>query len=308
MLGLRTGAGGILTMYLIATLVSLPVSATVVSLEETFEQSVSSGIGGHTLLVEELTATWCPTCAEIDPQLKQVADSHGSRIALIALHPTDGEDAFQPPASLHRIERLQTVHEDLTSTPTFIVEGGELRVGYDAWVDVQRDILDNELQRSSTTKLAFEVIRNGTGMNVAMSHFETDQTNGTQLTFLLLEHGKSMPSDAVNPGLEVRDRVAVGLVECDLSTHTITEILGPVSTNTSCLNDFSFSFETMDSWSVVLIHEATTDSIANGTEPLSLGVIEMAYRERIEPVTNSLGTALIVLCALLSMVAIYRKK
>ena len=86
------------------------------------------------MLVEEITATWCPTCASIDPELIQVADGHGSRIALLALHPTDGSDAFQPEASKHRIERLRLSLPDAgNATPTFIVEGGEERKGYDAW-------------------------------------------------------------------------------------------------------------------------------------------------------------------------------
>ena len=38
--------------------------------------------GGHTILVEEYTATWCPSCAEIDPDLGVVAEEHGSRIAM----------------------------------------------------------------------------------------------------------------------------------------------------------------------------------------------------------------------------------
>ena len=77
------------------------------------------------MLVEEITATWCPSCAEIDPELVRVADSHGSRIALLALHPSDGEDAFQPPAAQHRIDRINAFREEaIRSTPTFVVEGG----------------------------------------------------------------------------------------------------------------------------------------------------------------------------------------
>ena len=50
--------------------------------------------GGHSILVEEYTATWCPSCAEIDPDLGIVAEEHGSRIAMVSYHPDDGVDAF----------------------------------------------------------------------------------------------------------------------------------------------------------------------------------------------------------------------
>ena len=76
-------------VLLVGLLCSFSGQGLVVDQEETFEEAVSTSGGGRSLLVEEITATWCPTCAEIDPELVQVADSHGSRIAMVALHPTD---------------------------------------------------------------------------------------------------------------------------------------------------------------------------------------------------------------------------
>ncbi|MEC8249605.1 MAG: thioredoxin family protein, partial [Candidatus Thermoplasmatota archaeon] len=71
--------------------------------------------GGRTLLVEEISATWCVSCADIDPYLQQVADSHGSRISIVTYHPTDGEDAFQPEAAKYRIDRMKLVNPDIGS-------------------------------------------------------------------------------------------------------------------------------------------------------------------------------------------------
>src|SRR5210317_153262 len=126
-----------MAMALLVILVTcMPSQGIVVSTDTPLDSPVASEVGGRTVLVQELTATWCPSCAEIDPELVQVADSHGSRIALVALHPSDGEDAFQPPAAQHRIERLKLTYGDaLASTPTFVVEDGPLRIGYDAWRD-----------------------------------------------------------------------------------------------------------------------------------------------------------------------------
>ena len=73
------------------------------------QSDLSQGItvnGGRTILVEEITATWCISCTEIDPYLEEVADSHGSRISLVALHPQDGVDVFANEASEKRIERI----------------------------------------------------------------------------------------------------------------------------------------------------------------------------------------------------------
>jgi len=74
------------------------VQAEVVEPSIPLDVAVQSSQMGRSLLVEEVTTTWCPSCAEIDPFLMGVADAHGSRIAMVAYHPSDGEDAFQPEA------------------------------------------------------------------------------------------------------------------------------------------------------------------------------------------------------------------
>ena len=50
-------------------LAAQPTQGIVIDTSETFEQPISTGVGGRSLVVEELTATWCPSCAQIDPFL-----------------------------------------------------------------------------------------------------------------------------------------------------------------------------------------------------------------------------------------------
>ena len=64
--------------------------------------------GGHSILLEEYTTTWCPRCAEIDPDLGIVAEEHGTRIAMVSYHPSDGVDAFGPEAAQHRRRSAQS--------------------------------------------------------------------------------------------------------------------------------------------------------------------------------------------------------
>ena len=160
---------------------------------------------GRSLLVEEVTTTWCPTCAQIDPYLKGVADSHGSRIAMVAYHPSDGEDAFQPPAAQHRINRLGLHHGNAIPSPTFFVEGKNPRSGTEAWSDVQRDILDLELTRQDSTLLQFEVLRTAEGITarvLSIANMSAELEN-TQLTFLVLEHEKTVQAGVVNQPVTV---------------------------------------------------------------------------------------------------------
>lgn len=298
---------------LVGLLCSFSGQGLVVNQAETFEEGVSTSGGGRTLLVEEITATWCPTCAEIDPELIQVADSHGSRIAMVALHPTDGEDAFQPEASQHRIDRIDSVQAGASSsTPTFVVEAGPARRGYDAWSEVQRDILNEELSRQTVSEIDVMVKKTEQGYMASVVHTNLIQATGTQLTLMVLEHGKSMPPGFVNPGGDHRDRVLVGVAECSLDNHSITTQLGLLSTSVgaSCLDSFTVEFEDLRSWSVVLIHESTQEELDAGGRSASYGAVELAYRDRAETQLNSslTGTLILVGCLVLGIASIVRKK
>jgi len=310
---MRQGKTLVLPLLLTALLCGLSGQAMVVNPSSEFDGPISTEGGGRSMLVEEITATWCPSCAEIDPELLQVADSHGSRIALVALHPSDGEDAFQPAASQHRIDRLETIQSGVsTSTPTFVVEAGAARRGYDAWADVQRDILNEELARQNTSGLDITVERTMNGYRASVASATLHSLEGTQLTMLVVEHGKPMPEGFVNPGLDHRDRVVVGLAECSLDNHTITASLGLRKANVTddCSTSFSIEFEDLDRWSVLLIHESTQKTLDNGGRRTSYGVVELAYRERAdpEPSSGNMGPVLMAGCVVLAIASIVRKK
>ena len=145
--------------------------AEVKNFDEEWNEEIAVA-GGRTVLVEELSATWCVSCAEIDPYLQQVADAHGSRISIVTYHPSDGEDAFQPAAAKHRIERMKLVNPQIGATPSFVVESGLLRIGPDSWPDVQKDILKAETNRQEVSKLAFTIAKDGNNYSASISNIE----------------------------------------------------------------------------------------------------------------------------------------
>ena len=268
--------------------------------------------GGRTVLVEELSATWCTSCAEIDPYLQQVADSHGSRISIVTYHPTDGEDAFQPPASELRIERLKITHPDIGSTPSFIVEGGVARIGPESWPDVQKDILLKETEKQSYTKLAFSISNNDQDYSASITKFDPTSTDSnTQITFLLVKHESKIPDGFINPGENYRDRVVVGYASCNLENNSISNNAGfDSATTTNCAEDFGVTFSEQGKFSLILIHEALDSALADESASLgTLGVVEFAYRDTIDQSqTNILPAVIISFSALGIIWAIYERK
>ena len=273
-----------LISVLICVILFIPTSsALIVDASEKWNETYLVE-GGRSLLVEELSATWCESCAEIDPYLMEVADSHGSRIAMVTYHPSDGVDAFQPLAAKHRIERLSITHPGIGSTPTFIVDGGQQRIGPQSWPDVQKDILSKEVTNLKPSRLSFEISKNNNETFTASIKSFSDHDNGvnkSQLTFMLVKHSLTVPEGFDNPGGKYRDRVVHGLVECNLQNNSITYSSGFLYSNiddNSCQSGFSVTSELEDEFSVLLLHEKVYKNLSSEEPSSTYGVVEFAFR------------------------------
>lgn len=303
---------GWFVLVLAIGLLQAPIVAQAVVVEwgTPLDEGVETNFGGRSLLIEELTTTWCDSCADIDPYLMGMADAHGSRIAFMSYHPDDGLDAFAPEAAQHRIERLRAVNPDLPGTPTFMVEGGVYRTGTDAWIDVKRDILDVEVARQSFTQLQFNVQLVNGSIHATISNFDGHAANGTQLTFMVLEHGKMVPEGVQNPGEATRDRVVVGTAECILGEGTVSTSIGLETAHaaSSCTSDFSITFESLDSFSILLLHENAYDSIVEQDDLGTYGTVEFAYRERSSDEQWSPVVVVLVATALAGLLIVQKRE
>ena len=233
--------------------------------------------GGYSILVEEYTATWCESCAEIDNDLEIITDDHGSRISMISYHPSDDIDAFQPPASEHRLERLRLQHPNLAATPSFVVHNGLVREGVASWPDVQSDILKEESSQRGYTNLKVTAQTNDTEILVTVfPPFDQATDNQTQISILFVQHNKQISDEFINPGTDSRDRVLVGLAEFPF-------VGNPVSIDTTIIAPFvvSYPIDSMDEWSVIVVHEYTNEALLNKTTEDSspLGVAEISVKE-----------------------------
>jgi len=235
--------------------------------------------GGHSILVEENTATWCQRCAEIDPDLGIVAEEHGSRIAMVSYHPDDGVDAFGPEAAQHRIERLNIQHENDTGYPSFVVHNGLIREDVSSWPDVQGDILKAESNQRQFTSLTVRAETNDTHLMVTvMPPHASEVDNMTQYTILFLQHKKTVDKAFENPGEPHRDRVLVALAEFPMQGQQ-------TAIGSTIIAPFVASYPTQDleEWSVIVVHEYTASALQNrsimNSQPL--GVVQISMQSSV---------------------------
>ncbi len=226
------------------------------------------------VLVEELTATWCEVCAEVDPYLAEVADRHGTRLVLVGLHDDDGRDGVSSAASAARVERWRTLHPDLGSTPSFLVEGEAPLVGRDAWTDVTRRLLAIEGSRDTATDVGMTLNRAEGSLNVNGGV----QAEGRQTTLMLLQHDRTARDGSVEVAegsvyervlieLHVRNSTGAWTSTCDGGC-----MLQPTSSST-----FSADLA-IERFSLVLVNEIADEALAPGADTLSDAVVEIAVR------------------------------
>ena len=277
----RLSAFTIISIMLVAVQIPIIASGSVDSQVQTYSVS-----GGRSILIEEYTATWCPSCAEIDPYLMEFSYAHGPRVAMVAYHPSDGVDAFQPLAAQNRIDRLLITHPGIGSTPTFIVEAGPLRIGPDSWPDVLLDILNKEVKRQSYTQLRLDIQQNNDTWTATAKVVDNDSIDYGQLTIMIVQHEKIVPEGFDNPGGPTRDKVLTAIAECDINSSTITSEVNLLSAETtSCIDNFSVTFfPENEVFSVLLIHEPTNSQLENGSLG-TFGVVE--FKSKAAPVAQS---------------------
>jgi len=301
----------LITVLITLSMQSSNVTAVVKEPSSQWQEEVNV-LGGRTILVEELSATWCTSCAEIDPYLQQVADSHGSRISIVTYHPTDGEDAFQPEAASHRIDRMKMINPELGATPAFVVEGGEVRVGPNSWPDVQKDILKKETENQQYSQLGFNINKISDEYTAKITNFNPIYVEyETQLTFILMKHELAVPEGFVNPAGDSRDRVVTAVATCNLAQNNITQSVGfTQAISDNCSDNFSVTFNNSEKFSLVLIHESTENELANNSKlGENLGLVEFAYRDiTIDETDDYLAIVVASIVSMGILWAIYERK
>lgn len=297
------------TLLAIAILILLSNSSMAVLVDQS---DLSQGIsvnGGRTILVEEITATWCISCTEIDPYLEEVADSHGSRISLVALHPQDGVDVFANEASQKRIERIEANHGSYPGTPSFSVNGLDYHEGPNSWPSVQREILDEETKRSNHADIQISAIHED-GI-IRLEAITDDFKSNQQFTLMFLEHQKQLPNGDF-PGDRTRERVLTDMISFGQNGTTTygdrNSSNFSIFQNSSVTIFYNLSVTQDEVWSIIGVLEYNDDHVFSGGLSSSLGAVEISNRELTNPASSNYSTLILLGFLSLGLVYIFIKK
>jgi thiol-disulfide isomerase/thioredoxin len=169
-------------------------------------------IGGHAILLEHYTATWCDTCATVDPLVSEFVDEHTSRVVRVALHPND-HDPFGSALTTHRIGLKQAEVE--LPLPTFWFDGESELQGSASQSLLENELRSAELKRTDWIEMSvwWDSWKNSPHDDIHRFHLNIDEDLPPDaiITVFRLET-LEMTSEIANNGIDVHHDVATQMI------------------------------------------------------------------------------------------------
>ena len=210
--------------------------------------------GGHAILLEQYTATWCDTCATVDPWISEFADDHEGRVVRVALHPDD-HDPFGSPLTTERLVLKQA--EQQLSLPTFWFDGqGEMQG------QVSQSLLENGLRSAEVSRehwIEMHVWWDTWGnephdeVQQLAIHIEEDLPENASITVFRLQ-SLEMTSEIAYNGIDVHHDVATQMITFDQNgtvTDSFEGVHGWTMSNGNLYSEGGIPVFILDTWGEV---------------------------------------------------------
>ncbi|MAO69627.1 MAG: hypothetical protein CL983_00920 [Euryarchaeota archaeon] len=205
------------TLISVLIILTFILNGTIIN-SESFTDDLVEGIetnGGSTIILEEYTATWCQTCAEIDPDVKELVSMHDERVALIALHPADGVDDLGNYASSKRINYLFN-NSLMIQSPTFLLDGDIVMKGANEINMLNSKIMQTQSKKSNFTKINLSVKKVNNSIEFEM---ELDSKLSGIVNIMIIEN--KLVSENYVGELNRFDNVLVEMISIDLDNYNL---------------------------------------------------------------------------------------
>ena len=205
------------TLISVLIILTFILNGTIIN-SESFTDNLIDGIetnGGSTIILEEYTATWCQTCAEIDPDVKELVSMHDERVALIALHPADGVDDLGNYASSKRINYLFN-NSLMIQSPTFLLDGDIVMKGANEINMLNSKIMQTQSKKSNFTKINLSVKKVNNSIEFQM---ELDSKLSGIVNIMIIED--KLVSENYVGELNKFDNVLVEMISIDLDNYNL---------------------------------------------------------------------------------------
>ena len=235
--------------------------------------------GGDAVLVEVYTATWCPSCAELDDILAVLRSEHDGRLAMMTLHPSDGVDVLSTLASSHRLDRLQANVAKLTGTPTIYMESDIASEGLVSGSQFSSTLFTFESNLRDRTEITLSARQSGDilSLDITATIDGDDDFANTQIAVMIGDDDPVVPDEDLATGSGPYDATLHSLFEVDISDDSIPsfdafpKLQWTVADYQFSNSEVSFSVHLIqpqsraNSTTIIVTHEVMEEFVANST-------------------------------------------
>ena len=194
----------------------ISISATGSAQDEVVHSREASG--GNAVLLEHYTATWCTTCATIDPKVNEFVGNKEDRLYRVALHPND-HDPFGSLVTTDRIISKQIDHQLVF--PTFWLDNSVELQGNTGFSTLESSLVTVEAEKDDWIGIQMWWDSGPIDTHQIYIHIADELPMNSTVTIFRLENLK-MTSEIANNGIEIHHDVATQSITFD-RTGTSTE-------------------------------------------------------------------------------------
>ena len=227
---------------------------------------------GNVVLLEELTATWCEFCVQIDPQIVELQEVHSQRLISVTIHPPPSEvsDPLFNEAMRLRYEHLGI---EATRTPSFWLNGEFYGEGVVDVGDLSRQVMTEEARSTSNSMISLSSSSQGENATISVQILESEtDRNGTQVTIMMVEEVVELRKGVASNGMTTFNNVLLNSITLELDDANAQPELGGIgwSVNKNIQTPESVEIEVEsnqildDDIFFIAIHENKNDSTIFG--------------------------------------------
>ena len=237
---------------------------------------------GNVLLLEELTATWCVFCAQIDPQIVELQEVHAQRLITVTIHPPPG-DVSDPLFNEAMRLRYQYLGIEATRTPSFWLNGEFYGEGVVDVGELSSQVMTEEARSTSSSRMSMSSLSDGDSATISIQVLETDEArNGTRVTVMMVENIVELAKGVASNGQTTFNNVLLNSISIDLDDEDSEPELGgigwTITKNIQSPNGVEIELEcnqTMDEdVFFIAIHESKNESTTFGVVDTMATVID----------------------------------
>ncbi|MDP6011212.1 MAG: hypothetical protein QF707_05410 [Candidatus Poseidoniaceae archaeon] len=227
---------------------------------------------GNVLLLEELTATWCVFCAQIDPQIVELQEVHAQRLITVTIHPPPG-DVSDPLFNEAMRLRYQYLGIEATRTPSFWLNGDFYGEGVVDVGELSSQVMAEEARSTSNSKMSMSSLTDGDSVTISLQVLETDgNRNDTRVTIMMVENIVELRKGLASNGQTIFNNVLLNSISIELDDEESEPELGgigwTINKNIHSPNGVEIELEcnqTMDDdVFFIAIHESINESTTFG--------------------------------------------